>query len=539
MRRRFHDRRRPVKGTTVTTPKAPSSPSERDAAILSDRRFVGHPIGLAFLFNTELWERFSYYGMRAILLYFIVDTIANGGLGLDQSLGEAIVTTYGASVYLLTVIGGWAADRVLGARRATLYGGVVIMAGHIFLALPLQQTAWLGLILVAFGTGFLKPNVSTLVSHLYSMKDARRDSAFAIFYMSVNIGSLLAPFVVSALRMVGGYHLGFLAAAVGMCLALITLVLGRKQLTSTVDDISNPLSPDDLKKLPIKLLGIVIACVAVFFIAAMLRGALSEGFTQEIILGGVVDAISLVSIALSIGYFVLMFRSKKVTASERSHLMAYVPLWIGATLFFMIFEQAAAKMATYADSRTNLDTGLFVINPELYQSVNPAGIVLLSPLMAVLWVKLAGKFPSTAQKFSIGVLLAGLSFVLLAITSDMFPGATSPWWILAVAFLIQTVGELCLSPVGLSATTRMAPRAFASQAMALWFLTSAVGQSLAAQFISGLEDQPDTVFYWILGGMTTVFAIALFAMSPWIRRHMADVELTDAIPTIENAEKKA
>lgn len=539
MRRRFHDRRRPVKGTTVTTPKAPSSPSERDAAILSDRRFVGHPIGLAFLFNTELWERFSYYGMRAILLYFIVDTIANGGLGLDQSLGEAIVTTYGASVYLLTVVGGWAADRMLGARRATLYGGVVIMAGHIFLSLPMQQTAWLGLILVAFGTGFLKPNVSTLVSHLYSMKDARRDSAFAIFYMSVNIGSLLAPFVVSALRMVGGYHLGFLAAAVGMCLALITLVLGRKQLTSTVDDISNPLSPDDLKKLPIKLLGIVIACVAVFFIAAMLRGALSEGFTQEIILGGVVDAISLVSIALSIGYFVLMFRSKKVTASERSHLMAYVPLWIGATLFFMIFEQAAAKMATYAESRTNLDTGLFVINPELYQSVNPAGIVLLSPLMAVLWVKLAGKFPSTAQKFSIGVLLAGLSFVLLAITSDMFPGATSPWWILAVAFLIQTVGELCLSPVGLSATTRMAPRAFASQAMALWFLTSAVGQSLAAQFISGLEDQPDTVFYWILGGMTTVFAIALFAMSPWIRRHMADVELTDAIPTIENAEKKA
>lgn len=539
MRRRFHDRRRPVKGTTVTTPKAPSSPSERDAAILSDRRFVGHPIGLAFLFNTELWERFSYYGMRAILLYFIVDTIANGGLGLDQSLGEAIVTTYGASVYLLTVVGGWAADRLLGARRATLYGGVVIMAGHILLSLPMQHTAWLGLILVAFGTGFLKPNVSTLVSHLYSMKDARRDSAFAIFYMSVNIGSLLAPFVVSALRMVGGYHLGFLAAAIGMALALITLVFGRKQLTSTVDDISNPLSSDDLKKLPFKFLGIVLACVAVFFIAAMLRGALSEGFTQEIILGGVVDAISLVSIALSIGYFVLMFRSKKVTANERSHLMAYVPLWIGAMLFFMIFEQAAAKMATYAESRTNLDTGLFVINPELYQSVNPAGIVLLSPLMAVLWVKLAGKFPSTAQKFSIGVLLAGLSFVFLAITSDMFPGATSPWWILAVAFLIQTVGELCLSPVGLSATTRMAPRAFASQAMALWFLTSAVGQSLAAQFISGLEDQPDTVFYWILGGMTTVFAIALFAMSPWIRRHMADVELTDAIPTIEDAEKKA
>lgn len=539
MRRRFHDRRRPVKGTTVTTPKAPSSPSERDAAILSDRRFVGHPIGLAFLFNTELWERFSYYGMRAILLYFIVDTIANGGLGLDQSPGEAIVTTYGASVYLLTVVGGWAADRMLGARRATLYGGVVIMAGHIFLSLPMQQTAWLGLILVAFGTGFLKPNVSTLVSHLYSMKDARRDSAFAIFYMSVNIGSLLAPFVVSALRMVGGYHLGFLAAAIGMALALITLVFGRKQLTSTVDDISNPLSSDDLKKLPFKFLGIVLACVAVFLIAAMLRGALSEGFTQEIILGGVVDAISLVSIALSIGYFVLMFRSKKVTANERSHLMAYVPLWIGAMLFFMIFEQAAAKMATYAESRTNLDTGLFVINPELYQSVNPAGIVLLSPLMAVLWVKLAGKFPSTAQKFSIGVLLAGLSFVFLAITSDMFPGATSPWWILAVAFLIQTVGELCLSPVGLSATTRMAPRAFASQAMALWFLTSAVGQSLAAQFISGLEDQSDTVFYWILGGMTTVFAIALFAMSPWIRRHMADVELTDAIPTIENAEKKA
>lgn len=518
----------------MTTPQAVSNSNvERDAKILQDRRFVGHPLGLAFLFNTEMWERFSYYGMRAILLYFIVDTMANGGLGLDRSLGEAIVTTYGASVYLLTVIGGWAADRVLGARRATLYGGVVIMAGHIFLALPTHTTAWAGLILVAFGTGFLKPNVSTLVSHLYTMKDARRDSAFSIFYMAVNIGSLLAPFVVSALRIVGGYHLGFLAAAIGMGLALVTLVLGRKQLTSTVDNISNPMSKEELAKLPLKIVGILVAFVAVYFLASLRHGVLEEGFTQSVILDSVIDAISLVSIVLSIGYFVLMFRSSKVTANERSHLMAYVPLWIGATLFFMIFEQAAAKMATYAESRTNLDAGLFTINPELYQSVNPAGIVILSPFMAILWVKLAGKFPSTAQKFSIGVLLAGLSFVFLAITSEMFPGATSPWWILAVAFLIQTVGELCLSPVGLSATTRMAPRAFASQAMALWFLTSAVGQSLAAQLISGLDEQPDTVFYWVLGGATSVFASVLFALSPWIRRHMADVELTDAIKTID------
>lgn len=488
--------------TTAATPPA-------------ERTFLGHPRGLATLFNIELWERFSYYGMRAILLYYIVDTAAAGGLGLDQPLGEAVVATYGAAVYLLSVVGGWLADRVIGAQRSVFVGGVIIMAGHVSLAIPSPATSWLGIALVALGTGLLKPNVSAMVGHLYEERDARKDSAFTIFYMSINIGSFFSPFVVAFLRDQWGYHAGFLAAAVGMLFALIAYVVGRRTLAPESNLVPNPLQPRDRARVPLLAGGLVALVVVLLLLTRALRGAWADA---------VIDTISILSVLASVSYFVVMFRSKQVTPRERTHLAAYLPMWVGAVLFWMIFEQAASKMAAYAANRTDLDSLGFHFSEEWFQSVNPVSIMLLAPLFGLLWMRRAGRFPSTPMKFALGVTLAGLSFVLLSAAAAAFPGATSPVWVLVGVFVIQTLGELCLSPVGLSATTSLAPKAFTSQAMALWFLAVATGQSLAAQLIRAMEGLPDGTFFITLGAMAVVVGLVLAALSPWVHARMKDAE---------------
>lgn len=498
---------------TAATPSAESHP---------ERTFLGHPRGLATLFNIELWERFSYYGMRAILLYYIVDTAANGGLGLDQPLGEAVVATYGAAVYLLSVVGGWLADRVIGAQRSVFVGGVVIMAGHLSLAIPAAVMSWVGIALVALGTGLLKPNVSTMVGHLYGERDPRKDSAFTIFYMSINIGAFFSPFVVAFLRDQWGYHAGFAAAAVGMFFALVAYVVGRGTLAPMSNDVPNPLRARDRARTPLLALGLVALVVAVLALTRLVRGEW---------VGAVIDTVSILSVVASVAYFVVMFRSKDVSRAERTHLTAYLPMWIGAVLFWMIFEQAASKMASYAANRTDLDSLGFHFSEEWFQSINPVTIMILAPLFGLLWVRRAGRFPSTPMKFATGVTLAGVSFVVLSVAAAAFPGATSPVYVLVGVFVIQTVGELCLSPVGLSATTSLAPKAFASQAMALWFLAPATGQSLAAQLIRAMEGLPDGKFFLTLGVMAVVVGVALAAISPWIHARMRDAEPDhDALP---------
>ena len=488
--------------TTAATPPA-------------ERTFLGHPRGLATLFTIELWERFSYYGMRAILLYYIVDTAASGGLGLDQPLGEAVVATYGAAVYLLSVVGGWLADRVIGAQRSVFVGGVIIMAGHLSLAVPLAVTSWLGIGLVALGTGLLKPNVSTMVGHLYVDRDPRKDSAFTIFYMSINIGGFFAPFVVAFLRDQWGYHAGFAAAAVGMLFALVAYVVGRGTLAPASSDVPNPLGPGDRARTPQLALGLIALVIGVLLLTRLVRGEW---------VAAVIDTVSILSVVASVAYFVVMFRSRSVTPRERTHLTAYLPIWVGAVLFWMIFEQAASKMAAYAANRTDLDSLGFHFSEEWFQSINPVAIIVLAPFVGMVWVRRAGRFPSTPMKFAIGVSLAGLSFVVLSAAAAAFPGATSPVYVLVGVFVIQTIGELCLSPVGLSATTSLAPKAFASQAMALWFLAVATGQSLAAQLIRAMEGLPDGTFFLTLGGMAVAVGVLLALLSPWVHARMRDAE---------------
>jgi proton-dependent oligopeptide transporter, POT family len=478
-----------------------------------DHAFFGHPLGLFTLSGTELWERFSYYGMRAILLLYITDTAANGGLGFDQTTGEALVAAYGASVYLVSVLGGWLADRVIGARRSVLYGGVVIAAGHVSLSIPGVGFSFAGIVLVALGTGLLKPNVSSMVGELYAREDPRRDSAFSIFYMGINIGSLAAPFAVGAVREAWGYHAGFLVAAVGMAIALVFFVLGRPLLGGAGDVPPNPLKP--AYRGPVRRLFLLVGagCLVALLIAIWVQG----GFSADT----VVDALSYIALAAPVATFWVMFRSPKVTAHERSRLRAYIPLFVAAMLFWMIFEQAGSTLTSFAEDSTDRTVGGITISTVFYQSLNPAFIILLAPVFAWMWLRLDDR-PPTAVKFAIGLTLVALSFVFLGAAAWQAGDGKSPWWVLVVVYLIQTLGELCLSPVGLAATTLLAPKAFRGQAMALWFLATSAGNAITAQLVQATEDVDDAAYFGGIGLVALVFALVMFALAPWVTRHIRE-----------------
>ena len=486
-----------------------------------DRGPFGHPRGLPWMLNVEMWERFSYYGMRAILLYFITDTVARGGLGLSETSGQVVIALYGMAVYFLAIPGGIFADRIIGPWLSTLYGGVVIMAGHICLTIPSTVTSWTGIVLVAVGTGFIKPNLSTIVGGLYDDDDPRRDAGFQLFYMSVNLGSLASPLVTGWLREHYGYHAGFFSAAVGMGVALIAFIYGRHKLSAFAFTVPSPIRPQERRRFVLASLLTVVAAAALVAVLSALTGSLLDAISTTMLI---------IPAAAALGYFILMFRSPKVTARERTHLRAYIPLWIGAVLFFMISEQAAGKMATFAKDNTDgtIPWLGWAITPETYQSINPATIVILAPFIGWLFTRRAGKFPSTIMKFAISVLIIGGSAFILGYGFQIWPGGAklSPWWFLAVVFIIQTVAELFLSPVGLSTTSALAPKNFASQTMSLWLLTTATGQGLAGFIISRTEHVANSTYYYGLGVVTVAVAIILFIVAPWTERKMADVGVT-------------
>ena len=486
-----------------------------------DRGLFGHPRGLPWMLNVEMWERFSYYGMRAILLYFITDTVARGGLGLSANSGQVILASYSAAVYLLAIPGGIFADRIIGPWLSTLYGGLVIMAGHICLSIPTPALSWTGIVLVAVGTGFIKPNLSTIVGGLYDDDDPRRDAGFQLFYMSVNLGSLASPLVTGWLREHYGYHAGFSSAAVGMAFALGAFIYGRHKLSAFAFTVPNPIRPQERRSFVLASLLTVVAAAALVSVLNVLTGSLLDAISTTMLI---------IPAGAALGYFVLMFRSPKVTARERTHLRAYIPLWIGAVLFFMISEQAAGKMATFAKDNTDgrIPWLGWAITPETYQSINPATIVILAPFIGWLFTRRAGRFPSTIMKFAISVLIIGGSAFILGYGFQTWPGGQdlSPWWFLAVVFIIQTVAELFLSPVGLSTTSALAPKNFASQTMSLWLLTTATGQGLAGFIISRTENVANSTYYYGLGAVTVAVAIILFIVAPWTERKMADVGVT-------------
>lgn len=478
--------------------------------------FFGHPKGLFTLFFTEFWERFSYYGMRAILVYYMYYEVSKGGLGMDQTLALSIMSIYGSLVYMSGIIGGWLADRIFGTSKAVFYGGILIMFGHIALAIPGNISLFfVSMVLIVLGTGLLKPNVSTVVGDMYAENDNRRDAGFSIFYMGINLGAFISPLIVGSLMSVS-FHLGFGIAAIGMFVGLVMFVLTKKKnLGLAGTTVANPLSPADRKKV-FTTIGLGVAVIAVICAIAIPNGYLTfETF---------VNLIGILGILIPTLYFIVMYRSKKTTSVERSRLIAYIPLFIASVMFWAIQEQGSTILANYADKRTQLDFAGIHISPAWFQSLNPLFIITLAPVFAWLWVKLGKREPNIPQKFSLALLLSGLSFIVILLPA-YFGGTDSlvnPLW-LVLSYLICVLGELCLSPVGLSATTKLAPAAFTAQTMSLWFLSSAAAQAINAQIVKFYTPETEMIYFGTVGGASLVLGIILLMLAPKIQGFMKGI----------------
>ncbi len=447
-----------------------------------------------------MWERFSYYGMRALLILFMTATAARGGLGFSTSKAGAIYGLYTSLVYLLGLGGGWIADRIVGQRRATLWGGVLIALGEYGLAVPNLKAFYGGLALIAVGTGLLKPNVSTMVGTLYTQNDPRRDAGFSIFYMGINVGAMLAPLVCGYLGENINWHYGFLAAGVGMTLGLIQYALGGKYLGQA--GLTATRSAGDLK-LFWRLLGGAAVAIALAAILGV-TGVLSVSAI------GISDAFGLILAGIVIAFFLWLLTAKGYSSVERRRFWAILVLFIASAAFWSAFEQAGSTLNLLAERNTNLHAwdaplwGLF--RASYYQSFNSIFLIALAPVFAWLWVALGRREPSTSAKYSLGLLFVALGFAVLIPVAN--GTSISPWW-LTLTYLLHTIGELCLSPVGLSAMTKLAPAKIGGLIMAVFFLSISVGDYIGGRLASVYESFPLPELFGIVAGFCVLIGVVL------------------------------
>jgi POT family proton-dependent oligopeptide transporter len=448
-----------------------------------DRAFFGHPRGLSTLFFTEMWERFSYYGMRALLLLYMTAPLTAGGLGFDTAQGGAIYGLYTSMVYLATMPGGWIADRLIGPRRAVLYGGIFIAAGHFSMALATLAMFYLGLFLIVIGTGLLKGNVSVIVGKLYGPHDIRRDAGFSIFYMGINLGAFIAPLVCGYLGQEIAWHYGFAAAGVGMVLGVIQYVLGAGSLGDAGIEPASATAEERARWKRQATIGggAFIALAAIIGIGAY-TGALPISATQ------VADAAGVMLIAITVGFFGWLYWSGEWTPEERKRLYIIGVLFLAASLFWSLFEQAGSTLNLFARDRTQNTAFGFDFPSSWFQSMNSMFLIIFAPVMAWLWVRMAaaGKEPSTPMKFAWGLIFAGLGFAILVPPAQAEGQLASPLW-LTTTYFLHTIGELVLSPVGLSAMTVLAPARIGGLMMGVWFLATSVGNFISGR-VSGLYE---------------------------------------------------
>ena len=461
---------------------------------------AGHPRGLTTLFLTEFWERFSYYGMRAILFLFMVASTEVGGLGFDTEKAAWIYGLYTGSVYLTAIPGGFIADRLLGLRRAVLVGGILIATGHYTLAFHGLSTFYAGLILIVLGTGLLKPNISSMVGQLYAPDDDRRDAGFSIFYMGINLGAFVSPFLCGYLGQRIGWHWGFGAAGVGMTLGLLQYVLGGKRL-GTVGFLREP--PKEAGKLWL----LVAVAVALLGTALILSGQ----YRDYLIVG---------SAAVLFAWLLLKGAENSI---ERKRIAAIALLFIFATLFWAGFEQAGSSLTLFADRITH--DQFFGHPSSWFQSVEPFFVITLAPVFAWLWVRLGSRQPSSPGKFAIALSLLSVSFFLVALASMLFEQQqvkVSPWWLVGVYFL-HALGELSLSPVGLSMVTKLAPARILGFIMGIWFLTNALGNFLAGSVAGYFDRLPLPQLFGAVGLVSLAATIVLALLVKPIRGLMSGV----------------
>lgn len=465
---------------------------------------------LANLFSVELWERFSFYGMQGILLYYMYYSVADGGLGIDQGIATGLVGAYGGGVYLSTILGAWLADRVLGSEKVLFYSAILIMFGHIALALlPGGIGLAVGLVLVGVGSGGLKANATSLVGTLYAEGDERRDAGFSIFYMGINIGALLGPLLTGLAWTELGFHYGFGLAAVGMAIGLTQYALTRKNLPETAHAVTNPLPSGRLARM-----GLIAAGAVVVIILAFITGLVTPA--------NLAQTMAYLAIAASVAYFTVILRSKRVSAVERKRVYSFIPLFIASAAFWGLFQQQFTVVAIYADR--SLDRNLFgwIMPPSFVQSINPIFIIIFAAVFAALWTRLGSRQPSSPLKFALGLVFMGVAFLLFIPFSGGGPNST-PLIALVVILLFFTWAELFLSPIGLSVATKLAPSAFRTQMVALFFLSISLGTTLAG-ILAGYYNQDNEVPYFSFSGITAiVLGIALALATPAIKKLMSGV----------------
>jgi len=480
-----------------------------------DRAFFGHPRGLSTLFGLEVWERFSFLGMQAILVLFFTATVADDGLGMEAGQAASIAAGYGTMVYLVSVGGGWIADRVLGSYRAVLWGGILIACGHYTMAIPAELSTWLGLVLISLGTGLLKPNVSTLVGKLYSTTDERRDAGFALYYMGINVGAFFGPLVTGWLGADVGWHWGFSAAAIGMTAGVVQYVVGRKHVPGHGRGPEAPLPPAVMRR-TLWILGGVAAGVVILAVGLALVGRLS--------IAGVVDALTVVAMAAPIVYFTVMFRSPRVTGEERGRLRPFLVLWFASVAFNFVLFQAYSVLILLADQHVERTIFGWQAPAAWFSSFLGGVEVLVAPVVAALWTWLGPRQPHASKKIAIGALLGGLSYLVLvpAVTGQSGDWKIAVWWLLA-SLLLLGLGDVLLQTTGLSATTKLAPAAFSSQSMAVWFLSIALANGIQAHTVRFYGEIPDGLYFTLNGAVAVLVAVVVLVLSPWMKRTMHPV----------------
>ena len=446
-----------------------------ESEVRADRGFFGHPQGLTTLFFTEMWERFSYYGMRAFLILYMVAPVAAGGLGFTDARAASIYGTYTGSAWAASIFGGLVADRLLGQYRTVLVGGIIIAAGHFTLAFKSLPSFYTGLALIVMGTGCLKPNVSTLVGSLYKQGDARRDAGFSIFYMGINLGATLGPLIAGYLAQNVNWHIGFACAGVGMTFGLIQYVLGRGRLKHSIAR---------LEQKP----------------QAAIATADAHGTAEA---------------------------GAGMTADEWKRIAAIVFFFAAAVIFWGAYEQAGSTLNLFADRYTRLEMFGFAFPSSWFQAVQPIFVIILAPVFGWLWVRMGRHEPSVPAKFALGLLFMGLSFAVLIPAGSLAQSGTgirvSPWF-LVWAYFISELGELCVSPIGLSAVTKLAPIRIVGLMMGVWFLSNAFGNKLAGWAAGFFSTVPLHVLFREVTLVLLVSAGVMFALVRPIRKLMAGVK---------------
>jgi POT family proton-dependent oligopeptide transporter len=491
--------------------EAARTPDDQIESAADNTGIGGHPRGLTTLFFTEMWERFSYYGMRALLILYMTTAVASGGLGFDTKTAAGIYGAYTGSVYLMSIPGGWFADNLLGTRRAVFIGGVIIALGHFSMAVPTIYTFYTGLVLIVLGTGLLKPNVSTIVGELYSPEDQRRDAGFSIFYVGINIGAFAAPLVCSYLGEQINWHLGFGAAGVGMTLGLIQYVLGRDRLAH----VGGP-PPQTSAEARRKLL------TGILFMGGISAAVIFLYFGPEVVVSNKMW-IMLGALVVFIGWLFLGFLKQE----EKKPVGVIVILFLFSIIFWACYEQAGSSFNLFARDFTDRNVFGYEFPAGWYQSSPAIFVVLLAPVFVWLWKKLGDRQPSSPVKFSLGLLFVGMGAAVVAVASLSIVGGSKvgPWWLLGV-YMLQTIGEICLYPVGLSTTTKLAPHRLAGLMMGIWFLSISFGNFAAGMaagyFESGSQEALVSLFSKV-AAVPIIAGLILLALTPSIRKLMGRV----------------